>query len=77
MVLVSVLLLCLDLNHSNHVSSMDEEKAMQNLLDYPIDFLKYPTPHYVTVVTCLSLIVFVGSIVSSVVLSLTPPQIQC
>ena len=33
---------CVDLNHSNHVSSMDEEKAMQNLLEFPIEFVKYP-----------------------------------
>ena len=33
----------LKVNHSNHVCSLDEDKAMQNLLDYPMDFVKYPS----------------------------------
>jgi len=33
----------LEVNHSNHVCSLDEDKAMQNLLDHPIDFVKYPS----------------------------------
>ncbi|XP_065895579.1 1-phosphatidylinositol 4,5-bisphosphate phosphodiesterase beta-4-like isoform X2 [Dysidea avara] len=28
-------------NHSNHVCSLDEEKAMQNLLEHPIHFVKF------------------------------------
>ena len=42
MIVVNTYIVYVDLNHSNHVSSMDEEKAMQNLLEYPIEFVKYP-----------------------------------